>query len=394
VDEAVAGAPAPPPEAAREVTTAPAAPSPQRDDVEDGGMALELQPRPGSVDPPERRAREEREQGLGHLNPDYGQDAQSQRQPGRVVDIAAGRPAPVPSAPVPASPSTRRTARELGVDISQVHGSGPGGRISIDDVKTYARSVITTGAAAGFRAPQGPLPDFTRWGEVEYRPMRAVRRKTAEHMAYAWSSVPHVTQFDKADITDLEALRKQFSKRVEAAGGKLTITAIVLKVVAAALKQFPQFNASVDMANEQVIYKKYVNLGVAVDTEFGLLVPVIRDVDRKGIAQLAAELAQAAEKAKARKLAPEDMQGGCFSISNLGGIGGTYFTPIVNAPEVAILGLSRSQMEPVWRDEEFEARLVMPLSLSYDHRVIDGADAIRFLRWIAEALEQPFALSL
>jgi len=213
-------------------------------------------------------------------------------------------------------------------------------------------------------------------------------------MARAWSTIPHVTQCDKADITALEELRKKYSKRVEAGGGKLTITAIALKVAAAALKVFPHFNASVDIPNEQVIYKKYVNIGIAVDTEFGLLVPVIRDVDRKNIVQIAADLAQVAEKAKARKLAPEEMQGGCFTISNLGGIGGTYFTPIVNAPEVAILGISRSVTEPVFVDGEFEPRLMMPLSLSYDHRVIDGADGIRFLRWIVEALEQPFVLSL
>jgi len=351
-------------------------------------MAVEVATRPGS----EARARDEREQGLGHLQHDYAQQAPAPR---RVVDIAAGRPVPAPTAAVPAAPSTRRAARELGVDIAQVQGSGPGGRISMDDVKTYARSVITTGGGGPYGAQSGgPLPDFTKWGDVDRQPMRAIRRKTAEHMALAWATIPHVTQFDKADITALEDLRKKYSKRVEAGGGKLTITAITLKVVAAALKVFPHFNASVDIANEQVVYKKYVHIGIAVDTEFGLLVPVIRDVDRKNIVEIAADLAQVAEKAKARKLAPDEMQGGCFTISNLGGIGGTYFTPIVNAPEVAILGVSRSVTEPVFVDGEFEPRLMMPLSLSYDHRVIDGADGIRFLRWIAEALEQPFVLSL
>jgi pyruvate dehydrogenase E2 component (dihydrolipoamide acetyltransferase) len=302
---------------------------------------------------------------------------------------------PVPAGPVPAAPSTRRAARELGVDIGQVQGTGPGGRISMDDVKTYARSVITTGGGGAFVAAQaGPLPDFSKWGEVERQPMRAVRRKTAEHMAIAWGTIPHVTQFDKADITNLEELRKKYAKRVEAGGGKLTVTAILLKVVATALKVFPQFNASVDIANEQVVYKKYVHVGVAVDTEFGLLVPVIRDVDRKNVVDIAVDLAAVAEKAKARKLTPDEMQGGSFTISNLGGIGGTYFTPIVNTPEVAILGVSRSVTEPVWVDGDFEPRLMMPLSLSYDHRVIDGADGIRFLRWIVEALEQPFLLSL
>jgi pyruvate dehydrogenase E2 component (dihydrolipoamide acetyltransferase) len=213
-------------------------------------------------------------------------------------------------------------------------------------------------------------------------------------MARAWATVPHVTQGDKADITQLDQLRQKYAKKVEAAGGKLTITAIALKVVAAALKVFPQFNASIDVDNEQVVFKKYVNIGVAVDTEFGLLVPVLRDVDTKNIIQISAELAVIAEKAKARKLTVEDMEGGCFTISNLGGIGGTYFTPIVNVPEVAILGMSRSVTEPVFVDGEFEPRLMMPLSLSYDHRLIDGADAIRFLRWVCDALEQPFVMSL
>jgi len=382
VDESTAGAPAP----ERDATPAPSTVDDEA--VSEGGMAVEVATRPGS----EARARDEREQGLGHLQHDYAQQAPAPR---RVVDIAAGRPVPAPTAAVPAAPSTRRAARELGVDIAQVQGSGPGGRISMDDVKTYARSVITTGGGGPYGAQSGgPLPDFTKWGDVDRQPMRAIRRKTAEHMALAWATIPHVTQFDKADITALEDLRKKYSKRVEAGGGKLTITAITLKVVAAALKVFPHFNASVDIANEQVVYKKYVHIGIAVDTEFGLLVPVIRDVDRKNIVEIAADLAQVAEKAKARKLAPDEMQGGCFTISNLGGIGGTYFTPIVNAPEVAILGVSRSVTEPVFVDGEFEPRLMMPLSLSYDHRVIDGADGIRFLRWIAEALEQPFVLSL
>jgi pyruvate dehydrogenase E2 component (dihydrolipoamide acetyltransferase) len=382
VDESAAGAPAPQPDAA------PAPSTVDDEAVSEGGMALEVASPPGA----EARARDEREQGLGRLRHDYGPQAPAGR---RVVDIAAGRPVPVPVAPVPAAPSTRRAARELGVDIAQVQGSGPGGRISMDDVKGYARSVITTGGGAPFAAAQaGPLPDFSRWGEVDRQPMRAIRRKTAEHMALAWGTIPHVTQFDKADITGLEPLRKKYAQRVEAAGGKLTITAILIKVAATALKVFPQFNASVDIPNEQVVYKKYVHVGVAVDTEFGLLVPVLRDVDTRNIIEIASDLAVVAEKAKARKLTPEEMQGGCFTISNLGGIGGTAFTPIVNAPEVAILGVSRSVTEPVFVDGEFEPRLMMPLSLSYDHRVIDGADGIRFLRFIVEALEQPFVLSL
>ena len=300
---------------------------------------------------------------------------------------------------VPASPSVRRFAREIGIDIHKVKGTSSGGRISIDDVKKFAKDLNqklqsgekTFGVVSAYKEN---LPDFTKWGDVEIQPMSNVRRKTAEHLSYAWSTVPHVTQFDKADITELDELRKKYSKQVEAAGGKLTITAILIKVVAAAMKVFPQFNSSVDMEKSEVIYKKYINIGIAVDTEKGLLVPVIKNADKKNIKQLSIELAEISRKARNKKLSLDDMQGGCFSISNLGGIGGTYFTPIVNSPEVAILGVSRSAFEPVFIDGEFKPRLMMPLSLSYDHRIIDGADAIRFLRWVINALENPFLLSL
>ena len=286
-------------------------------------------------------------------------------------------------------------ARELGVDINQVAGTGDAGRISIEDVKAYAKRLVEGGSRGGAVQAE-PLPDFSRFGPVERQPMRAVRRKTAEHLSAAWATVPHVTQCDLADITGLEELRKKYSKQVEAAGGNLTVTAIALKVVAAALRVFPQFNSSIDLGAEEIILKKYVNIGVAVDTDRGLLVPVIRDVDKKNIVQLSVELAQLSEKARTRKISVEEMQGGNFSISNLGGIGGTYFTPIVNAPDVAILGISRARMEPVYQKEsgQFVPRFMLPLSLSYDHRAIDGADGIRFLRWVAEALEQPFLLSL
>jgi pyruvate dehydrogenase E2 component (dihydrolipoamide acetyltransferase) len=294
---------------------------------------------------------------------------------------------------VPAAPSTRRYARELGVDITTVDGSGPGGRVSMDDVKGQARSIIA-GGGGGARIAGAPLPDFSQWGEIEVQPLKTIRRITAERMAQTWATVPHVTQCDKADVTELEKLRQKYAKKAEKAGGKLTITAIALKVIAGALKTFPDFNSSLDVAGNALVLKKYVHIGVAVDTERGLLVPVVRDVDKKNIVQLSVELAQFAEKTKAGKLQPAEMQGGSFTISNLGGIGGTYFTPIINAPEVAILGMSRSMMEPVWTGESFEPRLMMPLSLSYDHRVIDGANAIRFLRWVCEAFEQPFLLSL
>ena len=300
--------------------------------------------------------------------------------------------------PVPASPSVRRLAREIGVDIYNVQGTGPSGRISEGDVKNHAKSVITAAVAGvavrGVALSVVKLPDFSKWGPVEKVPMRAIRRKTAEHLVEAWTTIPHVTQQDKADITELDELRKRYSSRAELAGGKMTVTAIALKVVASALKVFPQFNASVDMAGEEIVYKRYIHLGVAVDTDRGLLVPVIRNVDEKNITELAAELSQLSAKAKNKTLKPEEMEGGTFTITNLGGIGGTYFTPIVNHPEVAILGMSRSRIEPCWVKDKFEPRLMLPLSLSYDHRLIDGADAARFLRWVVEALEQPFLLSV
>jgi pyruvate dehydrogenase E2 component (dihydrolipoamide acetyltransferase) len=300
--------------------------------------------------------------------------------------------------PVPAAPHVRRLAREIGVDIHGIQGSGPGGRISEDDVKQCAKSSLAAATAAA-QVPRGSfvepeLPDFTKWGKTERVSMRGVRRKTAEHLRQAWNTVPHVTQQDRADITELEQLRARFAPRAEEAGGKMTVTAIALKVCASALKVFPQFNASIDMTKEEIVYKQYISIGVAVDTDRGLLVPVIREVDKKNIVELAAELTQLSKKARDRKITADEMGGGTFTITNLGGIGGTGFSPIINYPEVAILGLSRSRIEPEWVNNKFEPRLILPLSLSYDHRLIDGADAARFLRWIAEAFEQPFLLSV
>ena len=301
--------------------------------------------------------------------------------------------------PIPAAPHVRRLAREVGIDIHNVKGTGPGGRISEGDVKAHSKALLASVVAAA-QAPRGPqftqpeLPDFAKWGKVERVSIRGVRRKTAEHLWQAWTTVPHVTQNDKADITELEQLRARFAPKAQEAGGKMTVTAIALKVCSSALKIFPQFNASIDLAKDEIVYKQYINIGVAVDTDRGLLVPVIRDVDKKNIVELAAELTQLSQKAKDKKLTLAEMEGGTFTITNLGGIGGTGFSPIVNYPEVAILGLSRSSTEPVWINTKFEPRLVLPLSLSYDHRLIDGADAARFLRWIAEAFEQPFLLSV
>jgi len=318
--------------------------------------------------------------------------------PAFAMPVQLGKVAGTDRDPIPAAPHVRRLAREIGVNIRSVPGSGPGGRISEDDVKQCAKNALMQAAVAA-QTPRGSfvepeLPDFAKWGKTERVSIRGVRRKTAEHLRQAWNTIPHVTQQDRADITELEQLRARFAPRAEEAGGKMTVTAIALKVCASALKVFPQFNASIDMGKEEIIYKQYINIGVAVDTDRGLLVPVIRDVDKKNIVELAAEMTQLSKKARERKLTPEEMDGGTFTITNLGGIGGTGFSPIVNHPEVAILGLSRSRMEPEWVNNKFEPRLILPLSLSYDHRLIDGADAARFLRWIAEAFEQPFLLSV
>ena len=339
------------------------------------------------------------------IEPESGRPerVEGRQKRGEVVDIsraprAAAQAAPVNEAegPMPAAgPSVRRMARELGVDIRQIAGTGPGARITVDDVQKFVREALQVAPStpSGPAAAQ-PLPDFAKWGEIERKPISNVRRKTAEHLSHAWNTIPAVTQHDQADITALEALRKQYGPQVERAGGKLTVTAIALKVLARAVQRFPQFASSIDPARAQIIFKKYVHIGVAVDTDRGLLVPVIRDVDSKGIIELSAELAKASEKARAGKLSLDEMSGGVITITNLGGIGGVGFTPIVNWPEVAILGISRGSHQPVWNGSAFEPRLMLPLSLSYDHRMIDGADAARFLRWVAEAFEQPFVLAL
>lgn len=307
------------------------------------------------------------------------------------AEIPKATPKPPTSASeIPAAPKTRRAARELGVNLASVAGSGKDGRITEEDVRVASVPPASSASPPTIQ----PLPDFARFGRIERKPMSNVRLATAQHLAHAWTTIPQVTQYDSADITDLEVLRKRYAEKVEAAGGKLTITAILLKVVSSALRQFPQFNTSVDMVKREIIQKDFVHVGIAVDTERGLLVPVIRHADTKNILDLAVELAEMAKRAHARQLGPSDLEGGTFSITNLGTVGGTHFTPIVNWPEVAILGISRAMIEPVWKDEKFVPRLMLQLSLSYDHRVIDGADGARFLRWICEALEQPFFLAL
>jgi pyruvate dehydrogenase E2 component (dihydrolipoamide acetyltransferase) len=291
---------------------------------------------------------------------------------------------------VPAGPATRQLARELGVDLRQVSGTGRHGRIIQEDIRTFVRQ-LAAGAlaptAGGASAPPA-LPKFEEWGPVERQQLSAIRKATARQMSVAWTQIPHVTQHDLADVTDLEAFRKQQDGR----GPKLTVTAFALKAVAIALREFPTFNSSLDLAANQLVLKQYYHVGVAVDTPNGLLVPVLRDVNRKSVSQLAEELIATADRAKQRKLDGNELKGGTFTITNLGGIGGTGFTPIVNFPEVAILGLSRSRLEPVVHSGQIVPRLMLPLSLSYDHRVIDGAAAARFTRRIAELLENPLVM--
>jgi pyruvate dehydrogenase E2 component (dihydrolipoamide acetyltransferase) len=335
--------------------------------------------------------------------------------PAREMDPPATEPPPTAHRPpatgaVSAAPSVRRLARELGVDLQQVTGAGPGGRISADDVQAYAekgkpakppepkpeqpQTAAPAVAETVGSTSRSTAPERDRYGEFEREPMTGVRVKTVEHIAKAWETIPHVTQLDSADITELERFRKEYGKRVEAAGGKLTMTVLLMKVVAEALKKFAKFNSFVDVENKQILLKHYINIGIAVDTEHGLMVPVVRNADTKSLTQLAAEVAAVAERARLRKVSIEDLQGGTFTITNLGGIGGLWFTPIIREPEVAILGVSRARIEPVWIDNEFKPRLMLPLSLSYDHRVIDGADAARFIRWLVEALEQPLRMAL
>ncbi|MEA9758540.1 dihydrolipoyllysine-residue acetyltransferase [Xanthomonas campestris] len=296
-----------------------------------------------------------------------------------------------------ASPVVRVFARELGVDLNQIKGSEKGGRITREDVQRFVKAALSGGApAAAGAAPAGggnglnllawPKVDFSKFGETETQPLSRIKKISGANLARNWAMIPHVTQFESADITDLEALRVALNKENEKAGIKLTMLAFLVKASAAALKKFPEFNASLDAAGENLTLKKYINIGFAADTPNGLVVPVIRDVDKKGVLQIAQESGELAKKARDGKLGPADMSGGCFSISSLGGIGGTAFTPIINAPEVAILGVSKSAMQPVWNGKDFAPKLMLPLSLSYDHRVIDGALAARFTTYLSQVL--------
>ncbi|MEW5757843.1 MAG: dihydrolipoyllysine-residue acetyltransferase [Pseudomonadota bacterium] len=342
-------------------------------------------------------------------------------QPAKAPALAAAAPAPAapapaalaPAAPAPAkvsptakidevsfakahaSPAVRKFARELGVDLGRVEGTGPKARIIKEDVQNYVKRALAQPAAAGGLGV-APMPeiDFSQWGAIEAKPLTKINKLTGQFLHRNWVTIPHVTQFDEADITDLEDFRQSMVAEYKDKGIKITMLTFLMKAVVSALKQYPRFNSSLDASGENLILKKYFNIGIAVDTPDGLVVPVVRDVDRKTLVELAQELGEISIKARDKKLKPADMQGSSFTISSLGGIGGTMFTPIVNAPDVAILGVSRSKMQPVWNGKEFAPRLILPLSLSYDHRVIDGADGARFTSFLSRVLSDTRRLLL
>jgi pyruvate dehydrogenase E2 component (dihydrolipoamide acetyltransferase) len=329
--------------------------------------------------------------------------------PPAVAKATAPTPQPAVSAPVPpaasstavastaavgnvphnvhASPSIRKLAREFGVDLSRVKGSGNKGRITEDDVKGFVKAELAkpagTAASGGFAFPQMPVIDFTKFGEVETRALSRIKKLSGANLARNWVMIPHVTQQDEADITDVEAFRVKTNEEIAKSGVKVTMLAFLIKASVAALKKFPEFNASLDQSGENLILKKYYHIGFAADTPNGLVVPVIKNADQKSVVDIARETSELALKAREGKLSPAEMSGGCFSISSLGGIGGSYFTPIINAPEVAILGVSKSSMKPVWNGKEFVPRLILPMSLSYDHRVVDGAAGARFISYLS-----------
>ena len=311
---------------------------------------------------------------------------------------AADSPSDSDSKKPHAGPGVRRFARELGADLSRVSGTGPKGRILKADVESHVKSVMTSGGAAagpgGFALPQAPVVDFAQFGEVEVKPLSRIRKISGANLSRNWLLAPHVTQHEEADVTEMEAFRKSLADEAKKAGYKITPLAFLVRAAAAALGEFPEFNSSLDAGGENLVLKKYCNIGVAVDTPQGLVVPVLRGADRKGVSAVARELGEVSVRAREGKLKREEMQGGCFTISSLGGIGGTAFTPVINLPEVAILGVSRAEVRPRWRGGEFAPRLMMPLSLSYDHRVIDGAQAARFAARLRELLSDIRRLAL
>lgn len=372
--EAAASAPAPAP--------APSTPAPRPAPAPAPAPATPPAPAPAEVPAPATPAA---------LVPATMPGIDPEALPPRTPPIAFTAEALLPGTVPHASPAVRVFARELGVDLSKVQGSGRAGRISKEDVQAFVKKVMTEGLPVAAPAGGGgtglnlipwPRVDFAKFGPVETQPLSRIQKLSGQNLARNWAMIPHVTQFDEADITEMEAFRRQLGE--EHRDTKVTPLVFLIKAAVAALKAFPKFNASLD--GEQLVLKRYFHIGIAVDTPDGLVVPVIRDCDQKGLLDLARELGEISKRAREKKLGPADMQGGCFSISSLGGIGGTAFTPIINAPEVAILGVSRSSMKPVWNGREFAPRLMLPLSLSYDHRVIDGADAARFTSFLARAL--------
>ena len=360
----------------------------QGDHVAD--METETESESESESKSETGAESKPESESGVASPDSVSASAKPEPENKVAPPAAPAPPP-PAGPSPvgasephAGPGVRRFARELGVDLHRVSGSGPKGRVLKTDVESHVKSVMTSGASPSGSSPGGGLPaapvvDFSQFGEVEVRPLARIRKLSGANLRRNWLLAPHVTQHEEADVSDMDAFRKSLAEEAKKAGYKVTPLAFLVKAAALALAEFPEFNSSLDAAGENLILKKYCNIGVAVDTPQGLVVPVIRDADKKGIKTFAQELAEMSARAREGKLKREEMQGGCFTISSLGGIGGTAFTPIINVPEVAILGVSRAQLRPHWDGEKFVPRLMMPLSLSYDHRVIDGAHGARFI---------------
>ena len=360
-------------------------------------------PTPNRAAPPQLTPAAEADSGqIMPLSPDPPLPSAEEDHPAPILHVPAAAASPLlesdlESRPVFASPSVRRFAREIGVEIRSVRGSGPGGRIDQGDIKRHSRETPIQAPSLGHTALlPGPLPDFSEFGAVERVPMSRLRRTIKRNMAVSWHEVPHVTLFHTADVTELEQVRRDYRGRAEQAGGRLTITAILLKITAAALKAHPNVNSSLDAENNELVLKRYVNLGVAVDTPRGLVVPVIRDVDEKNIIQISVELTDISERARSGDLGLQDFRGSSFTVTNLGGMGTGHFTPIIHHPNTAILGLGRAERRPIWSDalENWEPRSILPLSFTFDHRVMDGADGARFMTWIADVIRQPLVLAL
>ncbi len=375
------------------------------DKVSEGSLILLLEPASDAAADEDKSAPEETEKAPEpEQKPEPKQEAKAevpaQPQPAPKAEAPPARQSPTARideesfSKAHATPAVRKFARGLGVDLGQVEGSGRKGRITKEDVQGFVKRALSQPAAGGLGVAPMPEIDFSQWGEVETRPLSKINKLTGQFLHRNWVTIPHVTQFDEADITDMEKFRKEMAAEYKEKGIKITPLVFMMKAVVSALREFPRFNSSLDSTGENLILKRYFNVGIAVDTPDGLVVPVVREVDRKSLVDLAVELGEISAKAREKKLKPSDMQGGSITISSLGGIGGTKFTPIVNAPEVAILGVSRSKMQPVWNGKAFEPRLMLPLSLSYDHRVIDGADGARFTTFLSRVLSDTRRLLL